>query len=78
MLLHGETSGGDDEVSLHLLPGLHLNPGLCERLDMSGHHGCLAVPGKMLLINVVLESLDLIGLKKSPPGARQNLCSQGL
>ena len=44
MLLHGETSGGDDEVSLHLLPGLHLNPGLCERLDMSGHHGCLAVP----------------------------------
>ena len=55
MLLHGETSGGDDEVSLHLLPGLHLNPGLCERLDMSSHHGRLALPdGEM---NGVIKDL---------------------
>ena len=44
VLLQGETGGGDDEVSLHLFPGLHLNPGLCERLDMSSDYGCLALP----------------------------------
>ena len=44
VLLQGEASGRDDEVSLHLLPGLHLNPGLCERLNMSGDHGRLTVP----------------------------------
>ena len=77
-LLQGEASGGDDEVSLDILAVLHLDPGLCERLNMSSDYSCLAVPGKMVLIDVVLESLHLIGLKKSPPGARQNLCSQGL
>ena len=78
VLLQGETSGGDDEVSLDILPVVHLNSGLCESVNMSGDYSCLAVPGKMVLIDIVFDSLHLIGLKKSPPGARQNLCSQGL
>ena len=58
VLLQGKASGGDDEVSLDILAVLHLNSGLCERLDMSSDYCCLAVPGKMLLIDVFLEYLS--------------------
>ena len=57
VLLQGKASGGDDEVSLDILAVFHLNPGLCESVNMSGDYSCLAVPGKMVLIDVVLEYL---------------------
>ena len=42
--LHGEAGGGDDEVGVHMLLVLHLDPLLGQVVDVPGHHGGLSLP----------------------------------
>ena len=44
VLLHGEAGGGDDEVGVHVLAVLHLDPLLGQVVDVTGHHGGLPLP----------------------------------